>query len=279
MKKVMHVLRYIFVYAVFIIVAIMVIYPVAFAISGAFNKGKSLATMSILPIPTNPTTENFTRLFTNTNYLSWYKNSFIIACTNTVLTTFVVMITAYVFSRFRFKAKKPAMMSLLILQMFPSTIGMVAIYIILNRLGLSDNFLGLVLIYSAGNIPYNTWLLKGYFDTIPFSIDEAAKVDGAGNFATFFKIILPNTLPMIAFLAMTSFTQPWMDFVLPRFILRSDKNKTLAVGLFEMINGRSNDNFTQFAAGALLIAVPFVAIFVVNQKYLVQIMSAGAVKE
>jgi arabinogalactan oligomer/maltooligosaccharide transport system permease protein len=279
MKKAMSIARYVLIYAFFILLALIVLYPIAFAIAGAFNKGKSLASMNVLPIPNNPTTDNFTRLFTTTNYISWYKNSLFIACVNTLLTTVIVLITAYIFSRFKFRFKKAAMVSFLILQMFPSAVGMIAIYIILNRLGLSDNFMGLILVYTAGNIPYNTWLLKGYFDTIPKSIDEAAKIDGAGNLTTFLKVILPNTLPMVAFLAVTSFTQPWMDFILPRFILRSDKNKTLAVGLFEMINGRSNDNFTMFAAGALLIAVPFVIIFAINQKYLVRIMSAGAVKE
>ncbi len=279
MKKALTVIRYTFIYFFFIVLTLIVLYPIAFAVSGAFNQGKSLASMSILPIPNNPTTDNFTRLFTKTNYLSWYKNSLIVACFNTLFTTVIVLITAYVFSRFRFRFKKLALMSFLILQMFPSVIGMVAIYVILNRFGLTDNLMGLVLVYTAGNIPYNTWLLKGYFDTIPRSIDEAAKVDGAGNFSTFIRIILPNTLPMVAFLAVTSFTQPWMDFILPRYILRSDKNKTLAVGLFEMINGRSNDNFTQFAAGALLISIPFVIIFALNQKYLIRIMSTGAVKE
>jgi len=278
-KKALTVVRYFFVYLMLIILSFIVLYPIAFTISGAFNKGKSLFQMNVLPIPSNPTTEHFTELFTKTNYLNWYKNSFIIAVCNMLMTTVLVMITAYIFSRYRFALKKPMLMSFLILQMFPSTIGMIAIYVILNRFGLTDNLFGLILVYTAGNIPYNTWLLKGYFDTIPKSIDEAAKVDGAGNLTTFFRIILPNTLPMVAFLAVTSFTQPWMDFILPRFILRSDKNKTLAVGLFEMINGRSNDNFTQFAAGALLIAVPFVILFVINQKYLVRIMSAGAVKE
>jgi arabinogalactan oligomer/maltooligosaccharide transport system permease protein len=279
MKKVMHVIRYIFIHLIFIIISFLILYPLAFAIGGAFNQGKSLASMNILPIPNNPTTENFTRLFTKTNYLNWYKNSFIIASLNTIFTTIIVMITAYIFSRFKFKLKKPALMSFLILQMFPSAIGMVAIYVILNSMGLLDTLIGLVLVYTAGNIPYNTWLLKGYYDSISKNIDEAAKVDGAGSLTTFIRIILPNTLPMIAFLGVTSFTGPWMDFILPRFVLRSDKNKTLAVGLFEMINGRSNDNFTQFAAGALLISIPFVILFVVNQKYLVKIMSSGAIKE
>lgn len=279
MKKALTAIRYFFVYLWLIIHTFIVLYPIAFTISGAFNKGKSLFQMNVLPIPSNPTTEHFTELFTKTNYLNWYRNSLIIAVCNTVLTTVIVMVTAYIFSRYRFGLKKPMLMSFLILQMFPITIGMIAIYVVLNRIGLTDNFLGLILVYTAGNVPYNTWLLKGYFDTIPRSIDEAARVDGAGHLTTFFRIILPNALPIIAFLAVTSFTQPWMDFILPRFILRSDKNKTLAVGLFEMINGRSNDNFTMFAAGALLISVPFLILFIINQKYLVKIMAAGAVKE
>jgi arabinogalactan oligomer/maltooligosaccharide transport system permease protein len=171
------------------------------------------------------------------------------------------------------------MMSLLILQMFPSFAGMIALYILVWRMGLLDSHLGLILIYAAGNIPYNTWLIKGYLDTIPRSLDEAARVDGAGYFTSFWKIILPIAKPMVVFLAVTSFTGPWMDFILPRLLLKSDANKTLAVGLYELINGRENNNFTMFAAGAVLVAVPFIIIFAFNQKYLTQVLASGAVKE
>jgi len=171
------------------------------------------------------------------------------------------------------------MMSLLILQMFPSFAGMIALYILVWRMGLLDNHLGLILIYAAGNIPYNTWLIKGYLDTIPRSLDEAARVDGAGYFTSFWRIILPIARPMVTFLAVTSFTGPWMDFILPRLLIKSDPKKTLAVGLFELINGRENNNFTMFAAGAVLVAVPFVIIFAINQKYLTQVLASGAVKE
>ena len=278
MGKVLQALRYILVYTVLIVIALMVIYPIAFTVAGSFSAGKSLATTSILPIPRDPTLEHYRRLFEETKYPLWFANTFKIAVSNTFLSILLTLISAYIFSRFNFKFKKAGLMSMLVLQMFPGFVGMVAIYILLYRMGLLDTHLGLVLVYAAGQVPYNTWLLKGYFDTIPKSIDEAARVDGAGHLTTFLRIILPNTMPIVTFLGVTSFTAPWLDFIFPRLILRSEDKKTLALGLFEMIRGRSNDNFTMFAAGSILVAVPFVIIFAVNQKYLVKVMSAGAVK-
>lgn len=279
MRKVLSILNHVLTYTILVVLSVMVLYPIAFAIGGAFSPGKSLANLNILPFPANPTLDHFDDLFNRTNYILWYRNTFTIAVANTLVVVSVTLISAYIFSRFRFKLKKPMLMSFLILQMFPSVVGVIAIYVILNRLALSDSYLGLILVYSAGALPYNIWLIKGYFDTFPRSVDEAARVDGAGNLTVFFRIVIPNTLPIIAFLGITSFMAPWMEFILPRFILRSDSKKTLAVGLFEMITGRSNDNFTMFAAGALLVAVPFVILFVINQKYLVKVMAAGAVKE
>ncbi|MDD2647501.1 MAG: sugar ABC transporter permease [Eubacteriales bacterium] len=221
----------------------------------------------------------FKKLFEDTNYKYWFFNTFKIACANTVISVLCTTVAAYIFSRFRFRGKKPMLMSMLILQMFPSFAGMIATYVLIWRLGLLDNLFGLILVYSAGSIPYNTWLIKGYLDTIPRSLDEAARVDGAGYFRTFRTIILPIARPMVTFLAVTSFTGPWMDFILPRLLLKSDVNKTLAIGLFEMINGRENNYFTQFAAGAVLVAIPFIIIFAINQQYMTQVLSSGAVKE
>lgn len=221
----------------------------------------------------------FKKLFEDTNYKHWFFNTFKIACANTLISVICTTVAAYIFSRFRFRGKKPMLMSMLILQMFPSFAGMIATYVLIWRLGLLDNLFGLILVYSAGSIPYNTWLIKGYLDTIPRSLDEAARVDGAGYLRTFRTIILPIARPMVTFLAVTSFTGPWMDFILPRLLLKSDVNKTLAIGLYEMINGRENNYFTQFAAGAVLVAIPFIIIFAINQQYMTQVLSSGAVKE
>jgi len=270
---------YLLLYAILLLVVIWVLYPLLFTVSSAFSLGDSLAGLTVYPFQQELGLRQFERLFQDTNYLQWFTNTLKIATVNSLLSVTVTTITAFIFSRFKFTAKKPLMMSMLILQMFPSFAGMIALYILVWRMGLLDNHLGLILIYAAGNIPYNTWLIKGYLDTIPRSLDEAARVDGAGYLTSFWRIILPIARPMVTFLAITSFTGPWMDFILPRLLIKTDSKKTLAVGLFELINGRENNYFTMFAAGAVLVAVPFVIIFALNQKYLTQVLASGAVKE
>ena len=214
-----------------------------------------------------------------TNYKKWYLNTLKIACMNTIITVFVCCTAGYIFSRFEFAGRKQIMASMIVLQMFPSFIGMVATYVLLWKINGLNTHWGLLLVYAAGSVPFNVWLMKGYFDTVPKSVEEAAHVDGAGSFTTYVKIVLPMVKPMIMFLALTSFTAPWMDFIFPRLILRSDDKKTLALGLFELINGRANDNFTMFAAGALLVAVPFTLLFMAGQRFLLKSLAAGAVKE
>ena len=185
---------------------------------------------------------------------------------------------AYVLSRFRFTFKRPLLMTMLILQVFPSFVGMVAIYVLLYRMGGLDTLWGLVIFYLAGNMPFNTWLVKSYLDEVPRSLDEAARIDGASNFRVYVQIILPVARPILTFLAVTSFTAPWMDFILPKLILRSPENQTLALGLFSFVTDKNNF-FTTFAAGALIVAVPFVIFFVLTQKSLISSLAAGAVKE
>jgi arabinogalactan oligomer/maltooligosaccharide transport system permease protein len=217
-------------------------------------------------------------LFRDTNYPLWFRNTFLVALATSVGTMFVASLGAYTFSRFRFALKKTFMMSMLILQVFPSFIGMIAIFVILFRFGLLDNLWGLVLVYLAGNTPFNTWLMKSYLDTIPRSMDEAARIDGASHLRTFLTVIMPMAKPILIFLLITSFTGPWMDFILPRMVLRSPENHTLAMGLFSFITDRRND-FTSFAAGSITIAIPFVIFFIATQKMLITSLGAGAVKE
>ena len=260
------------------LISLLVLYPLVYVLSGAFSPGKGIATMSILPFSDGFTTEHFKYLFTKTFYLTWFKNTFIIAVTTSALTIFVASLGAYVFSRFRFPMKKQMMMAMLILQIFPSFVGMVAIYVILLRIGGLDTLWGLVLVYLAGNIPYNTWMVKSYIDTIPRSLDEAARIDGANHFRIFGTIILPIAKPIITFLGIASFTAPWMDFIFPKLVLRSSDKQTLAVGLFSFVTEKKNE-FTNFAAGAILIAIPFIIFFVITQKTMVTSLGGSAVKE
>jgi len=260
------------------IVSLIVIYPLTYVVASAFTPGNSIADMPIIPFTGGFTFDNFINLFTNTNYPLWFRNTFQVAASTSIGTLIVASLGAYTFSRFRFSLKKTFMMTMLVLQVFPSFIGMIAIFVILFRFGLLDNLWGLVLVYLAGNTPFNTWLMKSYIDTIPRSIDEAARIDGASHLRTFLTVIMPMAKPIAVFLLITSFTAPWMDYVLPRIVLRAPANHTLALGLYSFVTERRND-FTSFAAGSILIAVPFVIFFVATQKMLITSLGAGAVKE
>lgn len=260
------------------IVSLMVLYPLVYTVSAAFTPGTSIAMIDIVPFGNGFTLDHFVKLFTKTNYLLWFRNTLIIAVGTSVTTILVCAVSAYIFSRFRFAFKRGMMMSLLVLQIFPSFVGMIAIYVILLRIGGLDTLWGMILIYLAGNIPYNTWLVKSYMDTIPRSLDEAARIDGASNTRTFFQIILPQAKPIIVFLGITSFTGPWMEFIFSKLILRSSENQTLALGLYSFVTDKKNE-FTMFCAGAIIIAVPFIVFFLVTQKMLVTSLGGAAVKE
>ena len=262
----------------FILISITVIYPLVYVVSGAFGPGNNIADIDIKPFSKGFTLEHFIYLFTETDYGHWFMNTLKISVATSVLTLFVTALSAYVFSRFRFTLKRSLMMALLVLQVFPSFVGMIAIYVILHRIGGLDTLWGLVLVYVAGNIPYNTWMVKSYIDTIPKSLDEAARIDGASHFRIWATIVMPVAKPILVFLGITSFTGPWMDFIFPKMVLRSVEKQTLALGLFSFVTDKKND-FTTFAAGALIIAVPFVIFFIVTQKAMMMSMGAAAVKE
>ncbi len=303
---------------ILIINVLIVLYPVLFTISSSLTKSNSLAATSIIPFtkeedesitiknsdgtestklqphfkPAEISIYQYRRLLTGpdnlvkgetnvrgTNYKNWYLNTLKIACMNTVITVFVCCTAGYIFSRFNFTGRKQIMASLIVLQTFPSFIAMVAIYVILWKFNALNTLWGLVMVYSAVGIPFNSMLMKGYFDTMPNDIAEAAYIDGASPLSAYLRVILPTAKPQIIFLALTSFTGPWMDYIFPRLVLRTDDKKTLAVGLYEMISGRANDNFTMFAAGAILVAVPFTILFMAGQRTLLMSLAGTSGKE
>ena len=269
----------IFIIMVFLVfISFMVLYPLVYVLSASVSPGNSIATVSIAPFADGITLTHFRYLFFESNYPLWFRNTFIIAALTSLGTLIVASMSGYVFSRFKFAFKKGLMLSMLILQIFPAFVGMIAILIILWRINLHDNIYGLVLVYMAINVPYCTWLVKGYMDTIPRSLDEAARIDGANNLRIFATIILPVARPILIFLALTTFIGPWMDFIIPRLLLRSSENQTLALGLFTFVLDDTRNEFTRFAAGAVMVAIPFVIAFIATQKLLIASLS-GAVKE
>lgn len=263
---------------IFILISLIVIYPLVYLVSASFTPGNSIASMDIKPFAKGITFEHFRYIFFETDYCKWLLNSLHIAVVNTVASLLITALSAYVFSRFSFPFKKPMLLGLLILQIFPSFVGMIAVYVILQRVGGYDHLWGLELVYIAGNIPYSTWMVKSYLDTVPKSLDEAARIDGAGHFRIWWQIVMPVARPIMIVLGITSFTGTWMDYIFPKMVLRSAEKQTIALGLISFVSDKKND-FTSFSAGALLVAIPFVFFFIFTQKAMMMSMGAAAVKE
>ncbi|QAY71455.1 sugar ABC transporter permease [Xylanimonas protaetiae] len=263
--------------AIFTIVAFAVLWPVVHMVSAALAPGQSIANLPVVPFANGVTTQHFEFVFTQTPYLRWFRNTLVIAVCTSVGTMLFASMGAYVFSRYQFSFKRHILMTFLILNIFPAFVGMVAVYVVLLRIGGLDTLWGMVLIYLAGNMPFATWMVKSYLDQIPKSLDEAARIDGASGFRIYAQIIVPVARPILTFLAVTAFTAPWMDFILPKLVLRSPENQTLALGLFSFVTDKNNF-FTNFAAGSLVVAVPFMIFFVATQKSLIASLAGGAVK-
>ncbi|HAR6165701.1 TPA: sugar ABC transporter permease [Staphylococcus pseudintermedius] len=257
---------------------VVILYPLLWTFGISLNPGTTLYGAKM--IPDNATFANYIYLLTdeNSQYLTWYKNTLLVASANALFSVIFVTLTSYAFSRYRFVGRKYGLITFLILQMFPVLMAMVAIYILLNTIGLLDSLLGLTLVYIGGSIPMNAFLVKGYFDTIPKELDESAKIDGASHMRIFFQIMLPLAKPILAVVALFNFMGPFMDFILPKILLRSPEKYTLAVGLFNFINHQYANNFTVFAAGAIMITLPISIVFLFLQKYLVSGLTAGATK-
>lgn len=266
------------IYLIVLFMFLIISYPLLWTISLSLNPGSSLFSSSL--IPENWSFVHYNWLFNDpsSNYLLWYKNTLFVATITSIASVVVVAFVAFAFSRYEFVGRKYGIYSFLLLQMFPVLMGMVAIYLLLNTVGLLDSLWGLVIIYIGGGLPMNAFLVKGYFDTIPRDLDESAKIDGAGHFRIFFQILLPLAKPIIAVVALFNFMSPFMDFLLPRIILRSPEKFTLALGLFNFINDKFANNFTRFAAGAVLIAVPIAIVFLFLQRYLISGLADGATK-
>jgi len=260
---------------VLIVVCFIFFFPCLWLILASFSKSGSIYSFRGF-FPTEFSLDTFKKLFTDTtmyNYPKWFLNTLVIALGSCVLGSFLTVLTAYTMSRFDFKSRKTMMKTTMILGMFPSFMGMTAVYLLMTQFGLINRLWGLILIYSAG-APMGYLTQKGYFDTIPKAIDEAAKVDGATNFQIFRKINLPLSKPMLVYTALTSFAWPWSDFILPKLLLKEKDLYTVAVGLMSL----DETEFARFAAGSVFIAVPIVVLYFSLVKNMISGMSVGAVK-
>ncbi len=262
-------------YLILTAVAFIFLFPCLWLILASFSKSGSIYSFDGF-FPTEYSLDTFKKLFTDTtlyNYPKWFFNTLYIAAGSCVLGTFLTILTAYTMSRFEFRMRKPMMKTTMVLGMFPSFMSMTAVYLLMTQFGLINQRWGLILIYAAG-APMGYLTQKGFFDTIPKAIDEAAKIDGATSFQIFTKINLPLSKPIIVYTALTSFTWPWSDFILPKLLLKEKDFYTVAVGLMSL----DETEFARFAAGSVFIAVPIVILYFFLVKDMVNGMASGAVK-
>ncbi|MGX7196953.1 sugar ABC transporter permease [Enterococcus olivae] len=263
-------------YGFLILMSIIVIYPLLITVTSAFKPGNMMAFR--LDFSSGWTLENFRRLFQDTLYPQWYKNTLIVAVSTMIIQVIIVTLAGYTFSRYRFAGRKQSLVMFLIIQMVPTMAALTAFFVMALLSGGLDRFWFLTLIYIGGAIPMNTWLMKGYFDTVPIDLDESAKLDGAGHFRIFAQIVTPLVRPMIAVQALWAFMGPFGDFMLARFLLRSPEKITVAVGLQTFISDARNQRVALFAAGAILISFPIVILFFFLQKNFVSGLTSGGTK-
>jgi arabinogalactan oligomer / maltooligosaccharide transport system permease protein len=281
-------------HAIALIAVVISLFPVVYIVSAAFNGNNSLTGSSL--IPDQVTFDNFRSLFQgqqdttghatfqDARYGWWFLNSMIVASVTALLTVLLSAMAAYAFSRFRFRGRRLGMLALLLIQMFPQLLAIVAIYLIVFNTGEIFHFMGLntllalILVYLGGAMGVNTWLMKGFFDTIPAELDESARVDGATPAQVFWGVVLPLAAPVLAVIGLISFITTLNEFAIASVILQTQTKFTLPVGLWQYINQAYSEHWGPFAAGVLIAAVPASFLFAFLQRYIVEGLTSGAVK-
>lgn len=260
-------------------------FPLVYVLSASLNPAGTLTGSNKLFDAVS--LENYSKLLADENrpYAKWYINTIVIAAASSIGTVLIGASAAYAFSRMRFKGRRPGLMALLLVQMFPALLTVVAIFLLLTNLGDVFPMLGvgsrlaLILVYLGGALGTNTYLMYGFFNTVPASLDEAARVDGAGHARIFFTIILRLVAPILAVVALLSFNGTFTEFVIASVVLGNDSSKsTLAIGLYQYVSTENNTYWPIFSAGAVLAAIPVMVLFLWLQKYIVSGLTAGSVK-
>lgn len=271
--------------AIAVVACVIALYPVVYIISASFNPTNSITDL----VPTNPSTINYSKLFTTEQYpiFLWLFNSIKVAGISTILTVTLTAFAAYAFSRFRFRGRRQGLLVILLIQLFPNTLAIVSLYLLLVQIGDLIPWLGLnthgglILIYSGGALGFNTWLMKGFFDTIPKELDESGVIDGATPTQIFVSILLPLIRPILAVIAILAFIGTYSDFLIAKVMLTNKDTYTIAVGLNLLLGdggSQRSSNWGLFAAAALIGALPIVVVFLILQKQLIGGLTTGAVK-
>lgn len=255
--------------------------PAALVLLASFRTGNDLFSLSLSGL----TIGNYFKLLETTNFLRWMANSLVVSTLASLVALCVTTLAGYAFARFRFPGRKYGLLMMILLQMFPAGMAMVAVFRVLQVMGNLtggviglNSLLGLSLVYIGGGIPFNTWMIKGYIDSLPKELEESAYLDGATPHQTFWQIILPLLGPILAVVAVFNFITPYSDFVFPSVLMQEADRYTLAVGMQGFISGNFSANWSLFAAASILGSIPILVLFFSIQRFLVQGLTQGAVK-
>ena len=264
-------------YAVLALFAFIAVYPVTRILTISLRPGDQLLSRSLALIPDGASLGNYQTLLAETDFLRWLGNSLLVSLVVTITGVALASTAGYALSRHRFRGRKAALSGILVTQMFPATMLLLPLYIVLIQLGLINSYIGIVVIYTATALPFCVWQMKGYYDTIPASLEEAARIDGATPWQAFYKVILPLAAPALVITALFSFMSAWNEYVVAAVVLQDTELFTLPVGL----KGFQASLATQwglYAAGSLLVSIPVIALFLILSRYLISGLTLGAVK-
>ncbi|MCG8347985.1 MAG: sugar ABC transporter permease [Chloroflexales bacterium] len=261
-----------------IVACIISVYPVLRVLTVSLRPGDRLLSTSLAIIPEDASLDNYLTVLTEKDFLLWVWNSAIITAATAVIGVILASTAAYAFSRWRFPGRNAGMIFLLSTQMIPAAMLMVPLFILAVQLGLVGTYRGLVIAYSVTSIPFSVWILKGYYDTIPKDLEEAAMIDGASRISTFYRIILPLSTPALSIVFLFNFMNAWNDYLLARiFLSNATEIWTWPLGL-QLLQGQFTTAWGQFAAASILVMIPVVALFLYSSKYLISGLTVGGVK-
>lgn len=265
------------IYFVLIIFTIITLYPIINVFTISIRPDNRLLSTSLDIIPENATFKQYVELFTNRPFLLWAWNSFLVSAVVTLTGVVLASTAGYAISRFKFVGKNASMLGLLTTQMFPATMLLLPMYIMLIKLHLLNSYLGIIIVYSATALPFCVWQMKGYYDTIPFSLEESARIDGCNKWQAFYKIILPLAAPALVITALFSFMTAWSEYIVAAQVLQDTELYTLPLGL-KSFQSNLTTEWGLYAAAALVVSIPVVVLFIGLSKWLVSGLTLGSVK-
>ncbi len=265
-------------HAVLVLFSIIAVYPLLNVITISLRPGDKLRSTSLALIPDGATLDSYTALFTEHAFLQWLGNSLLVSVVVTITGVALAAIGGYAFSRFHFVGRDAGMLALMTTQMFPATMLLLPLYIMIAKLHLVNTFLGLMVLYTATALPFCLWQMKGFYDTIPVSLEEAARIDGCSRFQAFVKVVLPLASPALVITALFSFMASWSEYIVAAQVLQESELFTLPLGL-KSFQASMSTQWGYYAAASVLVSLPVMVIFIALSRYLVSGLTLGAVKE